>query len=82
MVELQVAGWASSAMPSASAKKMADGAGRQRIPKISSPAGQDLGPADMGEGGKGGLRQALGDHNHHSHDVDQCCLPLVVSPWT
>ena len=35
-------------------QKWTHGAGRRRTPKISRPAGQDFGPADMGWGGLGG----------------------------
>ena len=36
------------------------GAGRRRTPKISRPAGQDFGPADMGGGGGGRASKQVG----------------------
>ena len=50
-------GWADSEQKAiflAFRQKWTHGAGRRRTPKISRPAGQDFGPADMGGGGGGG----------------------------
>ena len=41
-------------------QKWTHGAGRRRTPKISRPAGQDFGPADMGGGGWGGGKILVG----------------------
>ena len=62
LVSRRFAGWAEPSLRhSRRSQKWTHGAGRRRTPKISRPAGQDFGPADMGGVGekivKGDLKE-------------------------